>query len=202
MQANDITYPALVKPNSADGSVGITRDSVVENAALATAYLERLQTELPGRDALIQEYLTSAEYSPGLIGNPEQGFTALPMLEVDYSESPDGLPHILCYESRADPASPYWSQVRYREARIDDAMRQRLLYDAEKLFARLNCRDYARFDFRADGKGETRPLEVNPNPAWCWDDKLNIMAGIPGYSYTEFLDMLLKAALERFEAKG
>ncbi|MGH8502450.1 MAG: D-alanine--D-alanine ligase family protein [Gammaproteobacteria bacterium] len=198
--ANDIAYPALVKPNSADGSVGITRDSVVHDAAQAVAYLERLQTELPGRDALVQEYLTGGEYSLGLIGNPGQGFIALPMLEVDYSELPAGLPHILCYESKADPASPYWSQVRYREARIDDTTRQCLQQYSEKLFARLDCRDCARFDFRADSKGEIRLLEVNPNPAWCWDGKLNIMAGIAGFSYSQFLEMLLKAALGRIEA--
>ena len=40
----------------------------------------------------------------------------------------------------------------------------------------IRCRDYARFDFRADAEGEIRLLEANPNPGWCWDGKLNLMA--------------------------
>ena len=56
-----------------------------------------------------------------------------------------------------------------------------------RLFERLGCRDYARFDFRADDKGEVKLLEVNPNPGWCWDGKLNIMAGFAGIRYSELL---------------
>ena len=65
------------------------------------------------------------------------------------------------------------------------------------MFERLGCRDYARFDFRADAKGEIKLLEVNPNPGWCWDGKLNIMAGFQGMRYTELLHQILQAAEER-----
>ena len=78
-------FPALIKPNRADGSVGITMGSVVHDAETAIAYLNHLRRTLPGRDALIQEFLTGTEYSMGLIGNPGLGFTVLPPLEVDYS---------------------------------------------------------------------------------------------------------------------
>ena len=66
-----------------------------------------------------------------------------------------------------------------------------------RLFERLGCRDYARFDFRADAKGEIKLLEVNPNPGWCWDGKLNIMAGFQGVRYAELLGQILGAAEER-----
>ena len=65
------------------------------------------------------------------------------------------------------------------------------------LFERLGCRDYARFDFRADAEGEIRLLEVNPNPGWCWDGKMNIMAGFQGMRYSELLGQILLAAVER-----
>ncbi len=35
---------------------------------------------------LVQEYLTGAEYSLTLVGNPDQGLRALPILEVDFSK--------------------------------------------------------------------------------------------------------------------
>ena len=69
------------------------------------------------------------------------------------------------------------------------------------LFERLDCTDYARFDFRADAKGEIKLLEVNPNPGWCWDGKLNLMAGMGGMRYADMLRMILEAAQARIAAK-
>ena len=66
-----------------------------------------------------------------------------------------------------------------------------------RLFERLGCRDYARFDFRADAKGEIKLLEVNPNPGWCWDGKFNLMAGYAGITYPELLEAILVSAEER-----
>ena len=69
------------------------------------------------------------------------------------------------------------------------------------LFERLGCRDYARFDFRADAEGEIRLLEVNPNPGWCWDGKLNLMAEIAGLRYSDLLKLIIEAAQERVAAQ-
>ena len=66
------------------------------------------------------------------------------------------------------------------------------------LFERLDCRDYARFDFRADANGEIKLLEANPNPGWCWDGKMNIMAGYAGMTYTDMLRLILEAAQARY----
>jgi D-alanine-D-alanine ligase len=53
-----------------------------------------------------------------------------------------------------------------------------------KLFERLGCRDYCRFDCGLDKDGNPRLLEVNPNPSWCWDGHLAKMA--------KFLESALK----------
>jgi len=68
------------------------------------------------------------------------------------------------------------------------------------LIGRLECRDYARFDFRCDAEGTAKLLEVNANPGWCWDGKLNLMAGYAGKEYRELLSMVLDAALKRVAA--
>ena len=195
-------FPALIKPNCGDGSVGITQDAVVYNAEEASAHLTRLRAKFPDRDVLIQEFLSGPEYSIGLIGNPGMGFMGLPLLEVDYSELDPHLPRILPYESKSDPDSPYWTQIKYRQARTDKHLRQRLISNSTLLFQRLGCRDYARFDFRTDAKGDIKLLEINPNPAWCWDGKLNLMAEFAGYSYSEFLRLILETAQTRVIAMG
>jgi D-alanine-D-alanine ligase len=190
-------FPALLKPNTGDSSQGITKDAVVRNEKALLDYLERLRAEFPKRSVLVQEYLTGPEYSVGLIGNPDQGLRALPILEVDYSRLDPKLPKILGYESKWEPESPYWNEIRYQEATLAEIAQQQLIEHSARLFERLGCRDYARFDFRADAKGEIKLLEVNPNPGWCWDGKLNIMANFQGTRYSELLGLILQAAIER-----
>jgi len=190
-------FPALIKPAKGDSSIGITRDAVVETPAQMVAYLSGLRQTLPGRPILVQEYLSGAEYSVGLIGNPGIDITALPILEVDYRRLDPSLPRILGYESKWQPDSPYWTDIEYREADLDDDARRFLIDASVTLFQRLGCRDYARIDFRADASGRIKLLEVNPNPGWCWDGKLNLMAGFAGLRYSEMLGMILDAFLKR-----
>ena len=190
-------FPAILKPNYGDSSQGITKDAVVRNQSALIDYLERLRTEFPRRPVLVQEYLPGAEYSLSLVGNPDQGLRALPILEVDFSRLDPKLPKILGYESKWEPESPYWTQIKYHEAQLSDYVQSQMIEYSARLFERLGCRDYARFDFRADDKGEVKLLEVNPNPGWCWDGKLNIMAGFAGIRYSELLGQILAAAEER-----
>ncbi|MEX2516854.1 MAG: hypothetical protein WD572_08120 [Gammaproteobacteria bacterium] len=45
--------------------------------------------------------------------------------------------------------------------------------------------------------GNIKLLEMNPNPGWCWDGKLNLMAEYGGMRYSELLQAILDAAAER-----
>lgn len=189
-------FPAILKPNVGDSSIGITQNAVVYNSKSFISYLDNLKTTLPNTPVLIQEYLSGEEYSVGIIGNPGS-FTVLPILSVDYSKLPKKLPKILGYESKWLPDSPYWNLINYIEANLSAEKERQLADYSMMLFERLGCRDYARFDFRADEKGEIKLLEVNPNPGWCWDGKLNLMASFSDKSYSELLKMIIDAALER-----
>ncbi len=189
--------PALIKPNAADGSVGITKDAVVRSRREALDYLEWLRATLPGRDALMQEYLPGAEYGVGLIGNPETGLRMLPPLEVDYSRLPSDLNPILSFESKAMPESPYWTEIKFKRAELPADLESRLEGWTRILFRRLGLRDYGRFDFRVAADGEAKLLEVNPNPAWANDGKLAFMAGFAGIEYRDMLRLLLEAAIAR-----
>src|SRR5258708_21721220 len=156
---------------------------------------------MPGRPILTQEFLTGAEYSIGIIGNPGRSPRALRALETDYSRLARDLPQLLAYESKWVPDSPYWSQIQYREAQLDEDTRRKLVDYSNILFERLGCRDYARFDFRADAEGEIKLLEANPHPGWGWDGHLNMMATIAGLRYSDMLKLILEAAQERVAAQ-
>lgn len=191
-------FPALLKPNLGDSSIGITKDAVVNNSESLVAYLENLKTLLPNTPILIQEYLSGNEYSVGVIGNPGN-YHILPILEVDYRNLPTNLPKILGYESKWIPESPYWDKIHYVQAKLDIDMERQLIDYSTMLFERLGCHDYARFDFRSDEHGVIKLLEVNPNPGWCWDGKLNLMANFAGKTYSDLLNMIIESAIERLQ---
>ena len=195
-------YPALIKPNQADGSVGITKDALVRDEQEARRYLTWLRATLPGRDALWQEYLPGAEYGLGLIGNPAEGFNVLPPLVVDFSALPEGLAPILSYESKALPDSPYWTDIKFARADLPPEIVAGMAGWAERLFSRLGLRDYGRFDFRAAADRTIRLMEVNPNPAWANDGKLAFMAGFAGIAYPRMLEMIVDAAFRRVESQA
>ena len=191
------TFPALLKPNYGDSSMGITKDAVVRNAEELVSYIEWLRANFGSCSILVQEFLSGPEYTIGIIGNPGLTYRILPPLQVDYSRLDPDLPPILGYESKWCADSPYWTQVTYHRAHLEGEKRRQLKDYSNLLFERLGCRDYARFDFREDAQGNIKLLEANPNPGWCWDGKFNIMAGFDGLRYSDLMRLILEAAQER-----
>ena len=191
-------FPALVKPNYGDSSMGITQQAVVHNKMELVEYIAWLRSTIGPCPILVQEFLQGAEYSIGVIGNTGLTVKVLMPLEVDYSNLDPALPRILGYESKWYPDSPYWNQISYKPADLDEESQRKLTDYSRMLFDRLSCRDYARFDFRADSAGVIKLLEVNPNPGWCWDGKMNIMMGFEGFRYSDMLRMIIEAAQERY----
>ncbi|MBF0418421.1 MAG: D-alanine--D-alanine ligase [Magnetococcales bacterium] len=189
-------FPAFIKPNHGDGSFGITEESLVHDATQADCILNHLRSRIPGLPLLVQEYLAGTEYTVGLIGNPGHDWTVLPIIEVDYSRLGGRVP-ILCHASKWHPDSPYWTDIGYRRAALPPEIAARLVEQSKRLFRRLECRDYARFDYRTDERGQIKLLEVNPNPGWCWDGKMNLMAQLDGLSYEGLLELILNAAMGR-----
>jgi D-alanine-D-alanine ligase len=116
----------LLKPNKADGSVGITKDAVVRSPAEARKYIQWLRKTLPRCDVLQQEYLPGPEYSMGVIGNVETELQRLPTLEVDFSGLPAGLNPILSFESKAIPDSPYWTELKFKQATLAPELEEKM----------------------------------------------------------------------------
>ena len=194
-----IPFPVIIKPNYGDSSFGITQSSVCNNVnELERAILQSRQSFGYDCPVLVEQYLTGKDISVGIIGNPSGTIEFLPIIEEDYSMLPPGLPHICGYEAKWDPESPYW-QIRSVPARLGEATEQFLQASCLKLFERLECRDYARFDWRLDDNGTPRLLEVNPNPGWCWDGHLAKMAKLADISYSGMLSRILQAAIQRHQ---
>jgi len=197
-----LQFPVIVKPNFGDSSFGITQDNVCfDLEALGKAILKVRERFGYDKPILIEQFLTGKDISVGLIGNPPESYLTLPILEEDYSALPPDLPKICGYEAKWHPDSPYW-QIKSVRANLPEETERFLIASCIKLFERLECRDYARFDWRLDQNNTPRLLEVNPNPGWCWDGHLAKMAKTAGLTYSQMLYEILKACESRIEASA
>jgi D-alanine-D-alanine ligase len=193
-----ISYPVLVKPNAADNSAGMTADCIADTRDELHRAIQSVREHVgPNENLLVEEFLTGADLTYGMIGNPSGDLRSLPITEDDYSRLPDDLPRFCGFDAKRNPDSPYWTEVEPVPADLPDDTRDQIQRDSHLLFERLGCRDYARFDWRLDGDGNPHLLEANPNPGWCWDGHLVEAAAFDGTSYPQVLDEILEAAYRR-----
>jgi D-alanine-D-alanine ligase len=194
-----IPFPVIVKPNFGDSSMGITQNSVCSDIRELEAAILEIRDRFGYRQpVLVEQFLTGKDISVGFIGNLPDSLTALPVIEEDYSRLPEDLPKICGYEAKWDPESPYWN-LGSIPADLPEATEGFLVASCQRLFDRLECRDYARFDWRLDRNGTPRLLEANPNPGWCWDGHLAKMAKLAGWDYPNMLCRILDAAFQRIQ---
>jgi len=192
-------FPVIVKPNFGDSSFGITQTSVAYSIEQLTNAISEIREKFGyDKPILVEEFLTGKDLTVGIIGNPPEAYTVLPITEEDYSLLPEGFPKICGYEAKWLPDSPYW-KLRSILAELPEETEKFIIECCLKLFERLECRDYCRFDWRLDPEASPKLLEVNPNPGWCWDGHLAKMTKIAGISYAEMLKMILQSAKQRLE---
>ena len=198
----NISFPIIAKPNFGDASFGITQKSVTNSVEELTDAILWIRKNFGyGKPILVEEFLTGAEISVGIIGNTDQ-YRIFPIIEEDYSDLPESLPKICGYEAKWITDSPYMQALKSVPASLPAAIEQDLINHSLKLFERLECRDYCRFDWRLNSLGEPKLLEVNPNPGWCWDGHLAKMCSIGNMSYPEMLEAIINAAELRYNPVG
>jgi len=191
------SFPVIVKPNFGDSSFGITQRSVANTLEeLLNAISEIREKFGYEKPILVEEFLTGKDLSVGIIGNPPSAYNVLPITEEDYSAVPDSLPRLCGYEAKWMPDSPYW-KIKSIPADLTDDQEKTIVECSLKLFDRLECRDYARIDWRVDAEGNPKMLEVKPNPGGCWDGHLCKMAKYANMTYSDMLGAILKATEQR-----
>jgi D-alanine-D-alanine ligase len=199
----NIDFPVIAKPNYGDSSIAITAANVADNIEELNDAIIRIRETLGyDKPIIVEEFLPGKEVTIGIIGNPPESYTFLPFAEEDYSQLPAGLPQICGYEAKWIESSPYFKLLRSIPVNLPEETEKMITEQCLKLFERLECRDYARFDWRFDQHGVPKLLEVNPNPGWCWDGHLAKMAGIKGLEYAEMLSLILQTAEQRLNGNG
>ncbi|HEY3113361.1 MAG TPA: hypothetical protein VGJ62_06730, partial [Gemmatimonadaceae bacterium] len=93
----DIKFPLLVKPPQEDASLGITQKSIVNDVKELLDVISSTQQEYQSA-VLVEEFIDGREFYVGVIGNSK--VEALPIIELDFSKFPAGLPKIASWEAK------------------------------------------------------------------------------------------------------
>lgn len=193
--AQDIRFPVIVKPAAEDASKGIDASSVVTSLK---EFLERISYihEEFDSPALLEEYIEGREIYAAVIGNEKP--EALPLVELDLSKLPDGMPRIAGYEVKFDVNTEAYRKTKSAPARdLDEETVIRIQDTAVTAFRALKLRDYGRIDLRLAENGRVYVIEANPNP---WLDpaaEFAMAAKESGRSYTDTIGEIVELAMSR-----
>jgi D-alanine-D-alanine ligase len=83
-------------------------------------------------------------------------------------------------------------------AKLDASVLEKIVSSSLSAFTTLECRDFARIDFRIGADGIPYFIEINPLPGLGDYSDLVIMAVKMGWSHEALIRAVLNAALERY----
>lgn len=174
--------PVVVKPLDQGSSVGITiveRPEQWEPALRLAAEATEGRTD-PAVDVLVEAFVPGRELTVAVLGN-----APLPIVEIIPREGFYDYAH-----KYTEGASKY--QV---PAKIDDTLRDRLQDLALRLFEAMECRGFARIDFRLNPEGEAYCLEVNAIPGLTATSLVPKAAAAVGLGFGALLEEICRGAV-------
>ena len=193
--AQDIRFPVIVKPANEDASKGIDAGSVVSSIKELMERIAYVHDEFDC-PALIEEYIEGREIYAAILGNERA--EALPLVELDLSKLPEGMPHIAGYEVKFDVRTEAYRKTKSAPARdLGEETVERIQQAALTAYQALKLRDYGRIDLRLAENGRVYVIEANPNP---WLDpaaEFAMSAKESGRSYNDVIGEIVELAMKR-----
>jgi D-alanine-D-alanine ligase len=190
----ELRFPLIVKPNAEDGSTGIHGSSVVDGLEQLASEFNRVQQTLGG-SVIAQRYIDGREINVSLLGS--RSMRVLPLAEIDFTEMPQGMPHIVSYAAKWADESAESRGTRVRDCKLDPDSEKRLTDVVLKTASHLGLCGYARVDCRIDNAGNPWVIDVNPNCTIAPNAGFARAAGRAGFSYPEIVNRIVLLALER-----
>ncbi|HLQ66482.1 MAG TPA: hypothetical protein VK123_04520 [Candidatus Limnocylindrales bacterium] len=198
--AHDIHFPVIVKPKREDGSIGIEFNAVVGSIKELMERIDQLHADLDS-PVLIEEYIEGRELYVGVLGNdPPQ---ALPIVELDLSDLPEGTPRIAGTEVKWERGTAAYRKTKLRLPEdIPEELVAEIQDTAIKACRALEVRDYARVDLRLKPDGTWYTLEVNPNPWLHSSAEFVLAAKQSGRDHAGLIEEIAMMALERHRRRA
>ena len=183
------SFPLIVKPRYEGTAKGLAPSSRAETPDGVRREVER-QTSLYGQDVIVERFVEGSEFTVAVAGNDPP--RVLPVLQrATERHSGIGL-HAL--ERHEDPDAPFAYDLG---GALDDVLEMRLRDLALRVYQKLECRDFARADFRVDALGKPWFIEVNPLPTFAPDGTFAVIAELVGRDYADLLAELIAGGLRR-----
>ncbi|MDZ7263611.1 MAG: ATP-grasp domain-containing protein [candidate division KSB1 bacterium] len=191
-----LTFPLIAKPSREDASLGILHGEAVVNTLEKLRHRVKELIRNYRQPILVEEFIQGREFNISLLGNRLPRVVAIS--EISFAELDENTPHITSYEAKwlTDHAL-YRKTPAICPAPIDHALQSRLEQVALDVYNVLGGRDYGRVDTRVDANGNIFVLEYNPNPDISPDAGFVRALTAAGISYREFVELLIKEALDR-----
>jgi D-alanine-D-alanine ligase len=198
--AGDIKFPLILKPPQEDASLGITQKSIVNDVQELLKTISSLQSEYQS-PVLAEEFIDGREFYVGVLGNSDA--QALPVMELDFSGFPEGMPKIASWEAKwgddgDEKGAEFEGTKSVFPTDLTDELTERMQKVAIEAFHALRLRDYARVDLRVNAKEEIYVIEVNPN---CYLEKgaeFATAAQKGGMEYTALIERIVELANARY----
>ena len=188
-----VPFPIFVKSASEDASLGISRQSIVEDEKSLEERV-RFVHEKVKTDAIGEQYIPGRELYVGVLGNSR--LTVFPPLELAIRKQSEDEPVIATRKVKFDKKYQKKMGVGTSVARLTDDQLKRLLRISRRIFKILNLNGYARIDFRLTEEDQFFFLEANPNPELAYGEDFAEGAEKGGLSYEKLMQKLIQRRLD------
>ncbi len=196
----DLPFPLIVKPVREDGSVGISRGSVVHDAAALDRAIDAVVTSLR-QPCLVEQFIDGRELNVALLGHPTP--RVLPLSEIDFDGLPPDSPRIVSYEAKWSSGSiDDLGTVPVMHPTLPNNVAARVRRVAAEAFRAVGVRDYGRVDVRLSSSGVPYVIDVNPNCDLSRHAGMARAAAAVGIAYGSFAGLLVRYALRRRRPVG
>ena len=182
-------FPLFVKPRWEGTAKGIGPSSRVESREALAREVARIVLTY-AQPALVEAFIEGPEYTVTLVGHAPP--RALPTLQRALEASTGIGAHAV---ARHPPPPEGWRHIT--PGTLDATLEAELVALAKRAFEALECRDFARADFRLDGDSRPHFLEINPLPTFAPDGSFGIIAELLGQPLDELLAEVLGESLAR-----
>ena len=198
--AGDINFPLILKPPQEDASLGITQKSIVHDIKELLETISSLQTEYQS-PVLVEEFIDGREFYVGVLGN--SNVQALPIIELDFSKFPKGLPKIASWSAKwgedgGGEGAEFAGTESVFPTDLPEELATRIKQVAIDAFQALRLRDYARVDLRVTGSARIYVIEVNPNCYLEAKSEFATAAEKEGIEYPALINRIVELASARY----
>ncbi len=184
-----IIFPLIIKPAYEGSSKGVRLNSIARSKQEACKIAGKI-IDLYKQPVMLEDFVNGDEVTVGIVGNSPPKIVGmmriLPRKRTDY--------FVYSLEVKRD----WRSQVDYEcPTKLDSTVLENIAAASLKAYTMLECRDFARVDFRIGVDGTPYFIEINPLPGLGDYSDLVIMAVKMGWSHEALVRAVLNAALER-----